>query len=201
MDSNELETPQAVEDSAHDPAAHLDEIRAPDLDANTGPAADDWRSVHDEITADDVSEVIDLIGKDAFFRVFQTAFAVPAMIQPRWQPVAVQSHEIGAARDASDALYDLLEIYYPAALKPQSVTLDCLVRAGPFIAAKVMVVRSILAARIEPDRGATGAEFKSRRAPEQPARQPAPDRGAGGADWQPDPRGYQSPVAWMDDAA
>ena len=197
----DYETDTQPERIADDPAARLDEIRAPDLDGIDETAPDDLRPAQEETDEfDTASNVVELIPRDGFFRVFQTAFAVPGMIQPKWQPVAIQPHETSAARDASDAVYDLLEIYYPAALKPQSATLECLRRAGPFIAAKIMVIRAIMAKPVEPqDRPEKEpvAEFKSRRA-EQP--EPASDSSVSG-EWQPDPATYVSPYAWMDKVA
>ncbi len=87
------------------------------------------------------------IDREAFWVVFETAFSVPGMMMEELKPLAIKSDEKTAARAASDATYSLLEIYYPAALMPQSATLAHLMVAGPFFVGKALIVREILRAR------------------------------------------------------
>ena len=80
----------------------------------------------------------------AFYVTLKTLLSVPGMYDKDFLPVAVQSSEEDQARACSDAVYALLEIWYPAALQPNSETLGHLMVAVPFIAGKVMLVRTIL---------------------------------------------------------
>jgi len=101
--------------------------------------------------------------------VFEHAFAIPGHVAPQWRPLAIQLGERDGARAASDAAYELLEIYYPGALLPGSDTLARLLILGPFLIGKVMVARLIIAqhkrdqieARAKPTE--PPPEFKTRR--------------------------------------
>lgn len=97
------------------------------------------------------------ISREAFFEVFSMAFAVPGMVDADFAPVSVQDHEKPQARQASDSLYRLLEIYYPAALAPQSELVTHLFTLGTFLGAKAMLVRSIMMAKAEASRSARQA--------------------------------------------
>ena len=183
-DLPELEQPEngPVDDLDHDTPDHMETFRAPDLDLDGGDA-DDVVTV-DPATgeAPQPPVSVDLIGKPAFYTVFKTAFAVPGMVVADLKPIAIQPDEAEIAREASDAVYELLEIYYPSALMPQSEGFARVMRMFPFVAAKVMVVREILTARrmarIEAAnaarRGAPGPEFRSTRAAPEPANTDAP---------------------------
>lgn len=91
------------------------------------------------------------ISQEAFWIVFQTAFDMPAMVISQFEPmaagVAIQQQERDVARACSDAIYALLEIYYPKALLPGSDTVAHVIAATPFLFAKVMIVREIFRAR------------------------------------------------------
>jgi len=87
------------------------------------------------------------IDRAAFWVVFETGFSMPGLFQPDLAPLAIQPDEKAPARAASDAVYELLLIYYPKALMPGSETLAHVLIAGPFIAAKLMLLRSIFAHR------------------------------------------------------
>ncbi len=99
---------------------------------------------------DDGEPVADLdsgaqIDKDAFYVVFDHAFGLPGQFVPAFKPLAIQTDEKHRARAASDAIYELLEIYFPAALQPGSDTLARLLVCVPFLIGKVMVARAIMA--------------------------------------------------------
>lgn len=87
------------------------------------------------------------LDKEAFYVTLKTLLSVPGMYDKDFAPVAVQPGEEDQARACSDAIYSLLEIWYPSALQPNSETLGHLMVAVPFIAGKVMLVRSILIAK------------------------------------------------------
>lgn len=89
----------------------------------------------------------DALDKDAFYLVFQTAFDMPSMFVKELKPLAIQEDEQRPARAASDAVYSLLEIYYPAALVPNSPVLAHLMAAFPFFFAKAMIVRELIRAK------------------------------------------------------
>lgn len=84
------------------------------------------------------------LDKEAFYVTLKTLLSVPGMYDKDFLPVAVQPEEADQARACSDAIYALLEIWYPSALQPNSETIGHLMVAVPFIAGKVMLVRSIL---------------------------------------------------------
>ncbi|MCG7626496.1 hypothetical protein MHM88_01660 [Epibacterium sp. MM17-32] len=168
-------------------AEHMQSFRAPDLEAEGGGADD---VVHlDAETGEplDAMAEVEQISKEAFFVAFRHSFGLPGMFSAQWKPLAIQPDETEIARDASDAIYELLEIYFPSALSPQSEMFARLSRAAPFILAKVMIVRMILEER---RRAAVAAKQQRREGIEQPAQdtpQPAnsdqPPAGAGPLDW------------------
>ena len=128
----------------NDDGAFLADFVVPDIDDD----ADDLDApVHVEAIATADAAEVELIGKDAFFTVFLTAFAVPQFVQSDLAVLAVQPDEESAARAASDATYGLLKIYYPAALTPKGEVFGHLMIAGPFFIAKAMIVREVLRAR------------------------------------------------------
>lgn len=86
----------------------------------------------------------DRLDKAAFYITFRTIFQVPAMLDKDFAPLAIQNEEQDQGRAASDASYDLLEIWYPAALEPNSESIAHLMVVVPFLAGKVMMLRMIL---------------------------------------------------------
>lgn len=131
-----------------DDGSHLDAIQMPDLDS-------DYVDPDAPINLDDLDDPRlnpepEQITRDAFWLVFKTAFDLPGQMMRDFKPLGIAPDEEAGARAASDSVYALLEIYYPAALMPQSETLAHLFVAGPFIAGKVMVVRQIMMARRAP---------------------------------------------------
>lgn len=158
-----------------DEAAHLETFRAADLE-DDAPPPDDVLDVDEN--GDPVAGNFEpeQISKEAFWTVFKQAFSLPGMFAQVWKPLAIQPDEQEAGRAASDAIYELLEIYFPGALLPQSDTLARLLACVPFLMAKVIVVRAIMADRNRPVEAPS--EFKSRR------RNPEPTA--------------QSPSSWMD---
>jgi hypothetical protein len=135
-----------------DQAAHLDEFRAPDLGADD-PADDDVISAdgdgefEGEWPPNDGPEIMD---REAFWVVFSTAFSLPGTLVTEFKPLAIAEGEQEQGRAAADAVYSLLEIYYPKALMPMGETMAHVLTAAPFFLAKAMVVRSILEARRNP---------------------------------------------------
>lgn len=128
-----------------DDGAHLDAIRAPDLDDDDGYDPD--APIHLDDDGVPLDATPEQISREAFYVVFATAFSIPGMVDADFRPVAIQSAEEPAARGAADAVYSLLEIYYPSALLPQSETLAHVLVAGPFLVGKAMIVREILKAK------------------------------------------------------
>lgn len=90
------------------------------------------------------------LDKAAFYITFKTLFQVPAMLDQDFAPLAIQTGEDDQARAASDAGYDLLEIWYPAALEPNSESIAHLMVIGPFLVGKLMIARMILAEKRQP---------------------------------------------------
>lgn len=129
-----------------DEAAHLDGFIMPDIEAEDG---DDPEG---PITLDENGDPIDdgppdTVDREAFFLLFRTAFDLPQSFIPEFAPLAVQPREERSARAASDAIFSLLEIYYPKALNINSPTLAHIMAAAPFIVGKIMVVREIIRAQ------------------------------------------------------
>lgn len=186
---NELDRPEIAvpDDLGDDGPGHMLDIRAPEIEFEGG-GADDVVSVDPEtgeIPAE--PEPVELIGKAAFWMVFKTSFGLPGMFATSWKPLAIQPEETEIARDASDAIYELLEIYYPAALMPQSETFGRIARAFPFVMAKVMIVRTILTEQrlarmqaVNEPRREQAPEFCSSRAAPEPANTNAPPSDAFG---------------------
>lgn len=141
---SESETPTTSSNSSDD-GAHLDQIKMPDLE-DEGPDPDAPIQIgEDGEPIDDAPP--EQITREAFWVVFQTAFNLPGQILPDLRPMGIQPHEVGGAQAASDAVYSLLEIYYPSALMPQSETMAHLMVAAPFFIGKAMVVREIIRAK------------------------------------------------------
>lgn len=92
----------------------------------------------------DVEPEPDRLDRAAFYTTIKAVLGMPAFYDPDFKPLAVQEHEEDQARAASDACFELLEIWYPAALEQNNPTLGNLLIAVPFLAAKVMIVRDIM---------------------------------------------------------
>lgn len=164
-----------------DDGAHLDAIRMPEIEGDDREDGDGPQEVgEDGAPIDAGPEEPELIDRDAFWIVFQTAFNMPGMLLPDLRPLAIQPAEQGGARAASDATYALLEIYAPGILLPGSETLAHLMVAGPFFLGKAFVVREIIRAR-----KAKPIE-EARRAREAKAERPRPE---GSADPEPNTAG------------
>lgn len=186
-----------------DGSGHMMNWRAPELETEGG-GADDVIPV-DQETGERVDQetgapVVEQISKAAFFVAFRHSFGMPGMFVPMWKPLAIQPEEMEIAQDASDAIYELLEIYWPAALSPQSETFGRIARAAPFLLAKVMIVRMVLEDRRRAKLEAAkqqSAQFKSVRADQDAA--PVSSQPAN-ANYAPPP-GAASPMAWADGEA
>ncbi len=139
-----VRTSTSINSSGADDGSHLDELHVPDLDHG---APDLDAPVFLDEDGNLPAPAPEQIDRDAFYVVFETSFALPGQIVPDFAPLAIQEGEKQAARAASDAIYALLEIYYPRALMPGSETLAHLLVCGPFLVGKAMVVRGIIQAR------------------------------------------------------
>ena len=126
-----------------DSGAHLDTFVIPENDEDfVDPDAPQEIGQDGEPIAPEFAP--DRLDKAAFFITFKTIFQVPAMLDTDFAPLAIQREEMDQARAASDAAYDLLEIWYPAALEPNSESIAHLMIVVPFLAGKVMLLRMIL---------------------------------------------------------
>ena len=85
-----------------------------------------------------------MLNKDQWYEMFKGIFATPAQFDIDFAPLAIQDDEHNIARPASDSVYELLKIYYPAILRPNSPVMMHLMMCAPFIIAKVMVIRMII---------------------------------------------------------
>lgn len=129
-------------------AAYLRRIEVPDLDSG-GPTSETAPRVRPEPGTDaehaDAAEAA-LIDQGTFYGVvFSTVFAVPGYVRPQFKPLAIQPEEQESARAASDAVYELLRVYFPAALRPGSDTLGHVMAAAPFLMMKAQIARAIIA--------------------------------------------------------
>lgn len=183
------EAESAAPDHMADQAARMTQVRAPEVEDEGQAAPDDVRPVDDD--GNMIAPAPDLIGKDAFWKVWQNTFAMPGWFQPRWKPFAIQPDEMEPGRAASDAAYEILEIYLPSALTPQGEMIQRIAVLVPFVIAKAQIARGIVAEmkaeRIERSRGGprpannnAAPEFKSRRG------QPDQGRAPGRFDWLDD---------------
>ena len=123
------------------------DLNIPQLD---GGEVDPYAPITGEAAELDANVTLEVISLDAFYQMFEFAFALPQTIAPDFKPVAIQPSEKDAARNASDALYGLLEKYYPAALSPANETLQQLATVGMFTFGKAMLVKAIIEARRNP---------------------------------------------------
>lgn len=190
----------ANENAPPDQAAHLDGFRAADLDAGEA-GADQVQEVgaDGEPVAGDPVEP-EQLSREAFYTVFYNAFGLPGMFAADFAPLAIQPGEEPPARAASDAIYELLEIYYPKALLPMGDTLARLFAIVPFAMVKAAVVRDILRARAEARREAAREAAQARARAGQAAHVPQ-EAGPPPANDNAAPPGAHGAVAWMGDGA
>jgi hypothetical protein len=176
-------------DPMADQAARLEAVRAPDIEDDGEAAPDDLRQVDDEGQV--IGGAPELIGKDAFWTVWQNSFAMPGWFSPRWKPLAIQPDEIEPGRAASDAAYEILEIYMPSALTPQGEMIQRLAVLVPFIFAKAQIARGILAEmKAERASRVSGTAANTNAAPEFRTRRTANRDSAPGAyDWLDEEQG------------
>lgn len=134
-----------------DDGSHLGSFVMQEIEAGGGGGEDDPIGVGEDGNPLPERVEPEQISQEAFWIVFQTAFDMPAMVISQFEPmaagVAIQQRERDIARACSDAIYALLEIYYPKALLPGSDTVAHVIAATPFLFAKVMIVREIFRAR------------------------------------------------------
>lgn len=145
MKTSETTTPADGVSTADD-GAHLDGFVIPENDeAFVDPDAP--QELGEDGEPVDPHFEPERLDKAAFFITFKMIFDVPQMLDPDFQPLAIEASERDQARVASDAAYDLLEIWYPAALSPNSETMAHLMVLVPFLLGKFMIARSILQAK------------------------------------------------------
>lgn len=159
------------------PDHDLDQWRAPDLDPGDGATVI-------ELDADGAPvgrESAEPVTKDEFWLTWQIAWAAPGMLDRDFKPLEAQSGE----RPASDAMHDLLTIWFPGALLPGSPTIKALMVVGPVMVGKVMVAREIMAGK------------RASRARPVAARPTQPDAPDAGDDQSPDLAGMNG-AGWFD---
>ena len=126
---------------------HMAEFLAADLGEHEAPP-DDVRPANDPGPPDDdqgdEGQGGHRLSTDDFWMAFQAGFAIPQGFDRDFAPLAIQEEEAPEARAASDATYQLLDIYFPGALTTQNQTLMLLAAIVPFGFAKVQTVRAIL---------------------------------------------------------
>lgn len=140
LEAEETKTAPSTADAA---PAHLANLQFRDLDEDD---ADPDAPI--DLTAEPAEEELEpaeeLIGRDEFFEVFKIAFAAPGMVDADFEPLAIAEREERGARKASDAMYRLLEIYYPAALTPGGETMANLLILAPFLIGKVRIAAAVI---------------------------------------------------------
>lgn len=127
--------------------SHLDAFVMPDLD-DEGPDPDGPIPLgEDGQPIDAVDNDPQLISKDVFFSLlFRLPFDLPGKMDKRLKPLAITPDEEEGARAASDSVYELIKIYYPAILDPDNEIFMHFFVAGSFIVGKIGVLVSIVRA-------------------------------------------------------
>jgi hypothetical protein len=160
----------------------MDTFTAPDIGADD-ELLHEVQGVEKE---NDESGVPDLMGFEAFFAAFEYAFSAPQMFDREFQPLAIQDHERGQARQAAQVTYDLLEKHFPTALSSDPTNWIKYGIAGQFFVMKAQTVAAIFAHK----------KNEMRRATEGAANHNGPPSPASGP--QSSGAAYVSPVNWMD---
>lgn len=140
-----VEEPEAaanVDAPPPDDAAHMDGFRAPEIDGEGEAAPDDVQPVGED--GEPIAPDPGLITKEQFWTVWQQVFGLPGLFAPRWKPLAIQPDEIETGRAASDAVYEIAEIYLPSILRPGGDMAARLLACVPFLLAKAQIARMIL---------------------------------------------------------
>lgn len=162
------DTPDPAAEAAtrgDDPAAHLDTFAAPEIDGEGEAAPDDVQPLGDD--GEPIAAAPEQITKAQFWEVFKQVFGLPGLFAPIWKPLAIQPDEIEAARAASDAIYEIAEIYLPSLLRPGGDMAARLLACVPFILAKGQIARAIIAEQKAQRLAANGSA--------QPRGNPAPE--------------------------
>jgi hypothetical protein len=178
---------------------HLDGFRAADLDliASVQDAVREVDEDGNEIDeGDDEPAEPDEMTKEAFYGMIEMGFAVPAMIEPVFAPVAIQDEEAAQARLATDAGFDLIKMKYPHLLKERGFdTMGKIALVGMFLMAKVKVTTMCFNELKRRD-------MEARRAAQQPQQQPqqahSGEQPAANDDAPPKAGGKPSRLDWMD---
>ncbi len=135
-----------------DDGSHLDSIGVNEIDTS-GAGSDAVFTIDqdgNQVGADLDDEPPAQMDREAFYIVFSSAFNLPPAFVPDLAPLAIKPEEEAPARAASDGVYALLEIYYPAALMPQGETFAHLMAVIPFAMVKISAMRAVIAARKAP---------------------------------------------------
>ena len=177
--------PDDMPEAAHDPAAHLDTFRAPDIDGES--YAED-----DPIRLDDDGEPLageiepEKMSREAFAAVFRLSFNMPGMMLPDFKPLAITEQKEEPFREAADAAYDLCEMYFPSILLSTNDTFAAIMRMTPFLIMQAGAVRAILIERRRAKAQTVEAQpgtFKSARAAPEAANDPEPQATMVNMDW------------------
>lgn len=95
----------------------------------------------------DIAPQVEIVDKEIFYStLFRPAFTGMALAT-RVPEAKISKEEEPAAREASDDLYDLLEVWYPSALNPQTGTFKKLCTVGGFLFYKLQVIREAMKER------------------------------------------------------
>ncbi len=165
--AEEVSTASTVSDDG----SHLDNFKIPSIDDGLIDPDAPIDVTAAPMPIDGVEPSDGLMDKDTFWMVFKSTWSLPQSIMRDLAALEIQPQEEKSARVASDAFYELLKIYYPAPLMPQSETIMHLMVAGPFFIGKAMIVREVLRSRkAKPVFQRSEAEPEGQ--PEQPQEQP-----------------------------
>lgn len=123
-------------------------------------------------TASIEGEVVDVhggtdVGRENFYLMLNSAFALPGQIIPDLKPLAIQPDEEKIARDASDGIYNIVQIWCPAVLVVNNPTIANLFAAAPFIVGKVAIMMEIMSA-VQTEKDADEAHQKRQQPQQQP---------------------------------
>lgn len=103
----------------------------------------------------DEKKPLERISADVFFATFRSMFAAPNMLPVKPFPIRslpIQDYEVGAAREASDAIYEIAckTPYLSWLVEPGNEWVQRAMVIGAFFMGKLMVIRMELDARSRP---------------------------------------------------
>jgi hypothetical protein len=181
---------------------------APDAVTETAPKIDagfaalsgvTYPSVDDPVEDEDAAQLIGVepdheaapeperMTKDAFWVMFKGSFKVASVLPFVGIPeLAIANDEVEHGRVASDAIFDLLEMYFPSFFDRDREVLGLLIAAGSFLIMKAVIVKAVLEARTAQKIADQNVQKQQRNQP-QPAPQPqtAPPQGQAAPAYDP----------------